>query len=145
VGAQQLANDGDVLDVVDPRQDDRQIARNALCPERRRAAAAAAYRVGRRTQRRIGVQHVARETLKQARLIRIDAEMAQLHLRSGPGQCNCAVEGRRVVMLISKVQHIAARRGDNRPESDACRPARRNPHPLAQREHGIEHAADRAR
>ena len=70
VGAQHLADDGDVLDVVDAHQHDRQVAGNALRPERRRAAAAAADGVGRRPQRRIGVDHVAGETLKQARLVR---------------------------------------------------------------------------
>ena len=38
--SQQLADDGNVLDVVDPHQNDGDVAGNALSPERRWAAAA---------------------------------------------------------------------------------------------------------
>ena len=145
MGAQQLAHDRDVLDVVDPHEDDREVARDALRPERRRPAAAAANRVGGRTQRRIGVEHVAGETLKEAGLLGVDAEIAQLHLRLGPRQRGRAVEGGRVLVLVDQVQHLAAGRRDDRPERDAHRAARRHPHATTQREDGIEDGADGVR
>ena len=98
-------------------------------------------RVGGRTQRRIGVEHVAGETLKEAGLLRVDAEMAQLHLRLGPRQRGRTVEGGRVLMLVDQVHRLAAGRRRHRPERDARRPARRHPHAPAQREHGIEDGA----
>ena len=45
-------------------------------------------------------------------------------------------------MLIGQIQHVATGRRDNRPEGDAHRPARRNPHAVAKREDGIENGAD---
>ena len=46
MGAQQLADDLQVLDVVDPADDDRQVAGNAEGPQLRRSADAASERVG---------------------------------------------------------------------------------------------------
>src|SRR3972149_11354685 len=88
---------------------------------------------------------MAREALEEARLLRVDAEMAQLHLRLGPRQCGRAVEGGRVLMLVDQVQGLATGRRDDRPERDARRPARRYPHATAQREDGIEDRADAVR
>jgi hypothetical protein len=48
--SQQLADDGYVLDVVDPHQNDRNVTGNALSPERRRGATASTDGVGRRTR-----------------------------------------------------------------------------------------------
>ena len=45
MGAQQLADDGDVFDVVDPHQNDRDVAGNPLSPECGRPAATTAYGV----------------------------------------------------------------------------------------------------
>src|SRR5437588_11726880 len=96
--SQQLADDGNVLDVVDPHQNDRNVAGNALSPERCWAAAASANDIGRRTRRRIGVEHVSREALKEARLVSLDAQMIQLDLRLGPSQCGGTLECIGVVM-----------------------------------------------
>ena len=67
--------------------------------------------------RRIGVEHVARETLKQARLVGIDAEMAQLHLRLGPRQRGRALEG--------SWRRDACRRGPAHRRGTMRRPSRR--------------------
>src|SRR5256885_17022609 len=54
VSPQQLSCDADVFDVIDTQQDDREIPRNPVSPQRRPPPAAAAYGVGRRTHRRVG-------------------------------------------------------------------------------------------
>src|SRR5271165_1966655 len=64
--SQQLADDGNVLDVVDPHQNYGNVAGNVLSPEGRWAPAASANGIRRRTRRPIGVEHVAREALKEA-------------------------------------------------------------------------------
>src|SRR5438477_5141657 len=69
--SQQLADDGNVLDVVYPRQNDGNVAGNALSPERSWAAAASANGIGRRTRRLIGVEHMAHEALEEASLVSI--------------------------------------------------------------------------
>src|SRR5208282_2469900 len=126
--SQQLADDGNVLNVVDPHQNDGNVAGNALSPERRTAPAASANGIGRRTRRPIGVEHVTRETLKEARLISIDAEMTELYLRLGPRQCGGTLECIGVVMLVDQAQHIGAKRCNNGPEANAHHLAGLNPH-----------------
>ena len=69
--------------------------------------------------------------------------MMELDLGLGPRQRDRALEGRRVVVLVGQVERLAARRRDQRPERDARRGSRRNPHAAAQAEDRIEHGADR--
>ena len=69
--------------------------------------------------------------------------MMQLHLRLRPRQRHRALEGGRVVMLVGQVEHFGARRRDQRPERDARRGSRRDPHAAAKTEDRIEHGADR--
>ena len=45
---------------------------------------------------------------EEARLVGVDAEMNQLHLRLGPRQCRGTLEGIGVVMLVDQVQYIGA-------------------------------------
>ena len=66
-----------------------------------------------------GIQQMAGETLKQAGLAGIDAEMMQLHLCLGPGQRRRALERGGVAMLVHQIQHLFARFGDHGPEGDA--------------------------
>src|SRR5438270_8763738 len=134
--SQQLADNGNVLDVVDPHQNDGNVAGNALSPEGGWAAAASANGIGRRTRRPIGVEHVTREALEEARLVSIDAEMSQLHLSLGSGQCGGTLECIGVVVLVDQVQDIGARRSDDRPEGNARRLARSNPYTAPKRKTG---------
>ena len=48
-----------------------------------------------------------------------------------------------IVMLVDQIERFARERRDQRPERDARRGARRNPHAAAQAEDRIEHGADR--
>ena len=115
VGAQQLADDAGILDLVDAHQHDRQVARDALRPQRRRRRQAAPDRVGRRAQRRVGIEDVARQALVEAGLGRADVEMAQLHLRLRPGERGGALEGVGVLVLVDRRR--AAPRARTRPSS----------------------------
>ena len=80
---------------------------------------------------------MARETLEEARLLGIDAEMTKLYLRLGPRQCGGALECIGVVMLVDQVQHIGARRGNDGPEGNAHRLARLNPYAAPKRKNRI--------
>ena len=132
VGAQQLADDLQVLDVIDPDQHDRQVAGNSVGPKRRWSALASLQHVGRRPQRRIGVEHVIGETLEEMRFVGVDAEVMELHLRLGPGERDRALEGGGVVMLVDQIERLA--RESARPASRT----RRVPWPLAEAGRGGE-------
>ena len=125
VGAQQLADDLQILDVVDPNQHDGQVARDPVRPQRGRAALASAEHLGSRAQRRVGVEDAIREALEELRFVRPDTEMTELHLRLGPRQRDGALEGGRVMVLVDQVERLVAGRRDQRPERDADRGARR--------------------
>ncbi len=145
VSLQQLACDRDVVDIVDPQQHDRQVAGNAVAPERRWTGAAATDCCRRRPQRRVGEQHVPRQALEQAGLGCRDAQVPQLHLRLGPGQRAGAHECVGVVVLVEQVQHLLAGRRYDSPEGNACRGAGCHAHPVAQREDRVEYRADGVR
>ena len=71
VGAQQLADDVEVLDLVDPDEDDRQVAGDAVRPRAPGAPrSVAGEHARRRPQRRIGVEDPVGEALEEVRLVR---------------------------------------------------------------------------
>ena len=74
------------------------------------------------------------ETLEEVRFVGPDAEMMELHLRLGPRQGDRALEGGRVMVLVDQVESLVAGRRDQRPERDAGRGPRRNPHAAAKTE-----------
>ena len=124
VGTHQLANDFQILGLIDSNQHDRQIAGDSVRPKRRRSALTSLQHVGRRPQRRIGVEHAIGQTLEEIGFVGVDAEMVKLHLRLGPRERDGALEGGGVVMFVSQVERFAARGRDQRPERDARRGAR---------------------
>ena len=65
---------------------------------------------GGRPERGVGVEDPAREILEQVRLVRLDPEMVELHLRLRPGQRDGALEGRRVAILVGERHRRLARR-----------------------------------
>ena len=143
VSLQQLARDGDVVEIVDLEQHDRQIARDPLAPDGRGRAAAAPDRARRRSQRCVGVQHVPGQALEQRRVRRRDAQVAQLDLGLRPRESACPGEGVRIAVLVQQVERLLSRRCRNGPVGHPDRRAGRHAHAAAQREHGIEDRADR--
>src|ERR1700679_599990 len=76
------------------------------------------------------------------RLVGIDAQMMQLHLRLRPRQRRRALESGRVVMLVDQVERFGARRRDDGPERDPRRRSSRNAQTPAHAEDWIEHGTD---
>ena len=143
MGLQQFARDIQIVGVGNAQKHDRQIAGNAERPEPRLRSGATQDRLGRRTQGRVGVDHVTGQTLEQAGLAGRDAEVMQLHLRLRPGEGRGARKSCRVAMPVDNVEQGFARRGRHRPEGNARHGARRDPHAAAQGENRVEHGADR--
>ena len=84
---------------------------------------------------------MAGEALEEGRFVGADTEMEHLHLCLRPSQCDRALERRRVVMLVDKVEHFVAGRGDERPKRDVRSRSRRQPHAAAKAKDRIEHGA----
>ncbi len=127
-GAQHLADDAGILDLVDAHHNDRYVAGDALCPEHMLWGQSARDRIGGGAQRRSGIGYVAGQTLIQAGLQRRNVEMAQLHLRLGPGQRGRPLKSVGILMLVDGVEQRLARVRDDRPECDTGKPAGRDPH-----------------
>lgn len=72
--------------------------------------------------------------LEQMRIVRVDAEMVQLHLGLRPGERLRSVKRHRLMMLVDEIEHLIAGGSGQRPERDARRRSARNPHMLAQAE-----------
>src|SRR5260370_22850262 len=124
--------------MVEPQEHDRQIPENAVTPQFGRAAASPPYDVGRRPHRRARIDHVACETLEEAGLRGVDAEVTKLYLRLRPGQCGRAHEGVRLAELVDEIQNAFSRSGSAGPERNAHRAARRYAHPIPEREHRVK-------
>src|SRR5271170_8042825 len=115
VRAQHLADDVHVVGIVNPRENDRQIAGNSLRPERGNIQRTAGQHIGGGTERRIHVEDGVREALEQKRLFRSDAQVMQLHLRLRPRQRVSTLEGSDVAIFVGEIQHLFARgRGNGR-------------------------------
>ena len=86
VGAQQLADDVEVLDLVDPDHDDGQVAGDAVRPQAGRAALVLGQHRRRRPQRRIRVEDPVRQALEEMGFVLLDAEVVELDLGLRPRQ-----------------------------------------------------------
>ncbi len=143
VGLQQLAHDLQIRDVVDPADDDRHVAGDAVRPQHGRRPLTACQDVGGRAERRVRVEHVAGQTLEQAGLVGTDAEVEQLDVRLRPRQGAGTLERGGIVVLVGQVEHGLARTRDERPERDVRGGPGRQPDAPAQAEDRIEHGAGR--
>ena len=143
VRAQELAHDPEVLRLVDLHEDDRQVAGDAVGPERGRATGVTAEHGRRRPQRPLGVEHAPGQALEQVRLVGADAEVMELHLGLGPRQRGRALERGRVAVLVGEVQgHLTGGR-DHRGEGDAHRRPGLDADPAPEADDRIEDRADR--
>jgi hypothetical protein len=98
-----------------------------------------------RPQGPLRIEDVAGNTLKQVRLVRLDAEMMQLHPRLGPRQGGRAVEGRGVVILVGERDRLVTRGRHDRGEQDADGLERTDPHAAPKTDDRVEHRADGVR
>ena len=104
VGAQKLAHDALVLELVDPDEHDGPIAGDPVSPESRSSFAVAPERLDRSAQRGIGVEDAGRQALEQMRLVARDAEMAQFDLSLRPGEAGDAIERIGVPVFLGQGQ-----------------------------------------
>src|SRR5579859_3261643 len=109
-----------------------------MSPQFGRAAASSPYGVGRRPHRSVRIDHMACETLEQAGLRGVDAEVTKLYLRLRPRQSGRSDEGVRLAELVDEIQNAFARSGGAGPERNAHRGARRYAHAIPKREHCIK-------
>ena len=143
MGTQQLPDDADILSVIDLNEYNREVARNAVWPERCRSAILSHQYFGRRTPRAVGVQNRSAERLEEVRLIAADAAVMQLYLRMGPSEGGGPLKRRDIVILVSEVEHFASRGCHHSGKCHANRFARTHPNPTTQRDDRVEHRANR--
>ena len=124
VSSQQLPNDVDVVELVDPNQHDRQVAGDAVRPEPGRSPLVAGEHVGRRSQRRVGVEDPVGETLEELRFGGVDTEVVELDLGVRPGEDPGTLEGARSPVLVGEVEHVLTRLGHDSGEDRVHRLAR---------------------
>ena len=141
VGAQQRLQPGDLLQIAEPQQHDRQVAGNAHRPEIGLYRQPALQRFRGWPEAGVAVQDRRRQSLEIGGFLQVDVEMAQLHLCLGPGERARAFEGAGVVVLVDQRQQRFATLGDHRPEVDVGDVSRRNAQDVAQREDRVQHGA----
>src|SRR5258708_38032044 len=100
--------------------------------------------VGGGPQGRGRIEEVADQTLEQAGLAWIDADVVELDLRLSPGERGRPLKRSCVAMLVDQVEQGLARGRDHGPKSDARGRPGCDLHTPAQGEDRIEHRADRA-
>ena len=142
---QDLAHQGQVVLLHHAHQQDRQVARDAVRPQPGLAALVALAQRGLRAQRGVGVHHARRQALEELRLVAGQAEVPQRDLGVGEGERQRARARAGVVVLLrQRVRGGGALRDAGR-EREAREAAGRQPDPVAQAQHRIEHGAGRAR
>ncbi len=124
-------------------QDDREVAGDAVRPERLGVPHIALQYLGGRAQRRLGEENAVGEPLEEVRVVGGDPEVVELHLGLGPRRCPDALERRRVAILVGERERCFVRRGDEGGERDVCRRARRETDAAAQARDRIQHRPDR--
>ena len=109
VRAEQLPDDVEVIGLVDPDQDDRQVARDAVGPQAGCAPLVAGQQARRRSERRVGVEDPVGQALEEMGLVRLDPEVMELDLGLRPGEGRRPFEGGRLAVLVGQVQDLVAR------------------------------------
>ena len=140
VHPQRLADDRQVAFVVDADQDDRVVARNPHRPQRR-LRPHPPVRAAVQRQPHVGPDQQRGEAAEQPRILKRDAQVAQLHLRIGPGKAQLVVEhlgadivGREPVAFLGAARY-------QRPEGQRHGLTRGHPDPAADREAGVHRVA----
>ena len=125
VGAQDLPHDAAILPLVDPHEDDGQVARDPVSPEPGGSGRVPRQGARGRPQPRVRIEDAVGDVLEEVRLVGRDAEMMKLDLRLRPRQGGGALERRRIAILVGQGQRRRAGGSQERREHDARTGARR--------------------
>src|SRR5581483_1050721 len=134
----QLPHQVDLRGVGDARQHYRQVAGDAVFPQRR---------LSRQSRRRARVRAVRRvqqprsDPFVKLRVARADVQLLHHHLLVRPCQFEHAVVQMRLAILVRQRQRVLARGGDAGDQVDADRAAGRNLHAASYRHAWVEHRA----
>ena len=145
VRMKQLSGDVELVGVGDAQKHDRQVAGNSQGPKSGLCADTSKDGVRGRPQCRSRVDEVSGETLEQACLARIDAEMVELHLGLGPGERCRPFEGSGVAMLVDEVKQRFPRGCNQGPKGDLDDRTGCDSHAPAQGEDRVKHGTHRVR
>ena len=139
---QELADDIEVRHLVDPDEDDRQVAGDAVRPQPGRTALVPGQYARRRPERRIRVQDAVGQPLEEMSLFGVDAEVPKLHLGLRPRQRGGALERCGLAVLVREVEDVVAGVGDDRREDHARCLAGWECDTAPKAEDRVEHRAD---
>ena len=106
VGLEKLADQADIARSVDADHSDGQVARDAMGPKARLAVPVLSKPFAWGAKLGVRVEHAPGQKLETAGVVRLDAQVAQLDLRVGPGKGPGAVEHVRVAVLPDPRQNI---------------------------------------
>ena len=141
VRVQGLAHERKITRVTDPHDENRQVAADAVSPERALRFFIKLENVRARAQGRVRIDQESGEALVKVRVFDIRLQVAQLDLRARARLTHRALENGCGVILVGKSQRRLARIGDGGRERDARRCARLYANARAQAPDGIEHGA----
>ncbi len=140
--SQNFAHDFDVAEVTDHDDDNRQVAGNALPPERALTLGPAPQTRGRRSQLGLRKDNEGRQLLKDLHIAGADVEPAHLQLGMGPCCLKSACASVKLCVALGQSDNRFARlrhHGDERKLKSLVRQDRDAP---AQAEDRIEHGPD---
>ena len=138
---QHLAHERDVAVIANRHRDDRQVARDALRPERTLARGAAPEPRRWRPQSRLWEKHVRGELLEKLHIAGADAEPAHLELRARPRSLEGARGDAEFRVALDQSDDRRARFGDHGDDRELEALIRRDRHLPAQAEDRIEDGA----
>ena len=141
VGAQQLGHQHQVVVHANAHQHQREVAGDAVGPQRGLPLAVGGDDIGPRATVPIQEERGAREPLEAVCLVGVHPNVAQLHLALGPRQLEHAHDRRRVVQAVGHSQRLGAALGHPRNERNLRAAARHNPHAPPQAQRRVEHRA----
>ena len=144
VRRQNLPNDLDVALMADRHDDDRQVARDPLRPERTLTRHAAPEPGRGRPQTRLREKDVRAEMLKKLHVSGADVEAAHLELGMRPRHLKGARRDAKFRVALDQSNHRLARFGDHGDEGKLQALIGQDRHATTQTEDGIEDRADTA-
>ena len=106
MGPEQLADDLDVLGLVDPDEDDGQVPGDPVGPEPGCAALVPGKQGRGRPKRRVRVQDPVGEALEEVGFVGLHAQVVELDLGLRPGERRLRVRTGSLAVLVRQVQDV---------------------------------------